>query len=542
MTLRVQIIALTVGLAAVLIVVLTAGAVWLTGRTVADQIGKSMADLAAEMADRLDRDMTARIAEVDLLVAIPTIRDNANREAMRALIDNLQDAVPLFSWIGLTDSRGTVIAASDGVLEGKSIAARPVFTEAQTARFVGDVHDAVMLASLLPNPTGEPVKFVDISQPIFGPEGDFLGVLATHLSWVWAGDVRRALLADKGRDNAIDLFVVASDGTFILSAERGLLGRHANMAAVHLAGGGRGWRIEEWPDGSRHVTGFARMRGQSGISGFGWTILARQPIDQAFAPAYAIAGQIALFGFTLLALSVAVGWVAGNRVIRPLRDLTRAVEVLRERQGKRLAEVKGPREVQLLARAFRRLIETLSSRERDVAHLTDKAHTDPLTGLANRAALELFLGSTDTAQSPHAVLAVDLDGFKAVNDLHGHEAGDELLRHVAVRLRGCLREDDALFRVGGDEFLVFIRLQEEDEIGPAHRVAERIVGRIAEPFEFQTGPDRASVHAGIGASVGLAFWPHDGERPADAMALADRRLYAAKRRGKSRVVASAAGG
>jgi len=125
------------------------------------------------------------------------------------------------------------------------------------------------------------------------------------------------------------------------------------------------------------------------------------------------------------------------------------------------------------------------------------------------------------------VLFVDLDGFKPVNDAHGHEAGDDLLRQVAERLSVCIREQDVLSRVGGDEFVVLA--EPVNEIGDAWLIGERIVDALAEPFDLSFGT------VGIGASVGLAMNTREST-PRSIVHAADLASMKAKTTGRSRLV------
>lgn len=159
--------------------------------------------------------------------------------------------------------------------------------------------------------------------------------------------------------------------------------------------------------------------------------------------------------------------------------------------------------------------------------LRHEAYHDPLTRLANRALLcerlEQAVGRQKTESRPFALLFVDLDEFKSVNDAHGHELGDQLLVVVAERLRSCLRDGDTAARVGGDEFAVLLaEIRSESE---AKAVARRLVEAIAKPFELGVGEIRLS------ASVGVVL--ADGKRSADELLRdADVAMYRAKSGGK----------
>ncbi|AWN48597.1 bifunctional diguanylate cyclase/phosphodiesterase [Methylobacterium terrae] len=170
------------------------------------------------------------------------------------------------------------------------------------------------------------------------------------------------------------------------------------------------------------------------------------------------------------------------------------------------------------------LRDTSQRREREAA-LHALAHRDALTGLANRALMRLRLEAM-LAAGPVAVLLVDLDGFKDVNDTVGHAAGDEVLKEAAARLLACLRDSDVVARIGGDEFVVALPGCGDPSAGGD--VADRIVAAMAEPFPVQERSVR------IGASVGLALAPAQAESIDELLFCADLAVYKAKADGRHR--------
>jgi len=163
--------------------------------------------------------------------------------------------------------------------------------------------------------------------------------------------------------------------------------------------------------------------------------------------------------------------------------------------------------------------------------LVHEARHDALTGLPNRAVaedrMEQALARAARRHKSFAVLCIDLDGFKVVNDNLGHHAGDELLQAVATRLRSRVRHSDTVARIGGDEFLAII----EDCSGDAaaQAVAESLVAALQDPIliEGQT--------LAISGSIGIAMYPADGENPALLKRNADQAMYRAKSQGGSRI-------
>jgi diguanylate cyclase (GGDEF)-like protein/PAS domain S-box-containing protein len=177
-------------------------------------------------------------------------------------------------------------------------------------------------------------------------------------------------------------------------------------------------------------------------------------------------------------------------------------------------------------------IEDISSRKRDEQQLTALAQRDGLTGLLNRTMLERELRTYERAWERYGdlctVIVLDLDGFKEINDAHGHEVGDEVLREVAQAIRRRLRIVDHAFRFGGDEFAVLVP---HTTVDSATVLADAIVTAIAHVQVSHAGQELS-----VTASAGLAGVRLQGGRSA-SLSTADAAMYAAKRNGGNRVVA-----
>ena len=179
-----------------------------------------------------------------------------------------------------------------------------------------------------------------------------------------------------------------------------------------------------------------------------------------------------------------------------------------------------------LMRRLQRSSAELEAARADAQH---RALHDPLTGLANRAMfqerLTQALESLSKSSDPIALLALDLDRFKQVNDTLGHEAGDELLKQVSVRLTDLLRDTDTLARLGGDEFVI---LQSAIKtVQDAGKLSDRIISRISEPYRI------AGTDVRIGVSIGVALARDAGRDGLDLPARADFALYQAKESGRN---------
>ena len=225
-------------------------------------------------------------------------------------------------------------------------------------------------------------------------------------------------------------------------------------------------------------------------------------------------------GLTLL-VGLAAALLLSRRLVRALQELNGAA---RDMAQGRMATPPSSRftELEDVGYALHRASLALM----DVRH---RAYHDALTGLANR---DLFLemavnqmGRARRDQTGVAVLAIDLDHFKPVNDTHGHAMGDRLLQEVALRIISSIRDSDLAARVGGDEFLVLVV---PADARFAQEVAQRLIDALSAPYE--------GTKIRVSASIGMALYPEHGENMDLLMRRADEALYEAKRAGRQRAV------
>lgn len=215
-------------------------------------------------------------------------------------------------------------------------------------------------------------------------------------------------------------------------------------------------------------------------------------------------------------------------------DWAKLAHALDQRAGKnsiRPLQVDVTGESEVFAKLYNQVAVWLRASQDEMEHLRSATGRDPLTGLYNRATfldyLEKALAMCKRTNQHGAVLFIDMDGFKPVNDHWGHSAGDSVLREVGVRMRDCLRENDVVARVGGDEFCVIIELLDE----PAYAivVAKKILSIFDHPFVID------SLELMLGASIGIAsFSPEHSESAGSMIKQADEAMYTAKAKGKGR--------
>jgi diguanylate cyclase (GGDEF)-like protein len=268
------------------------------------------------------------------------------------------------------------------------------------------------------------------------------------------------------------------------------------------------------------LDGRPRLFASAAVPQLGWRVFSGVDTGTITAEARDAAGREGVLAIVALLALAALAWFVSRRIVRPLQTVTESIVAARDEPMPAPVPVEGPREVAVLAAEFNTMIEARLDYE---SQLTDRALHDDLTQLPNRALLrdrlERSIRAT-TGGSTLAVLFLDLDRFKLVNDSLGHPAGDALLQLVAARLATALRPQDTLARFGGDEFVVVC----EDVDGPpgAVEIARRLEASLAEPF---------AVHGqsvDVSAKVGIALTADPFANPDELVREADIAMYQAK--------------
>ena len=521
---------------------------WALGGMLSERVrtdaGRVLALLAGNAARILSNDLGTNADMVDLLARREAVWAAGldSPEAQRAL-ELIQATAPrTHLWVGVADAAGTVRAATGDLLRGQSVAQRPWFQRGQEGPFVGDVHPAKLLATLLPaDRHGEPQRFVDYAAPVVS-NGQRLGVLGVHASWDWVGEVVDTVLSTQARGSGVEIFIFDREG-HVIFAPRGQSQKLAadGVRMPTLPGGGPA--VARWHDGEEWLTAATRLPASRALGDLGWTIAAREPAATVFADVRdasrhaLLAGALAALVGALLVRFAAVRLGADvRRLSKAARDIELGVPGARLPPAASSAELRSLSDA--LGRMTTRLMATQDDLERQVrertaeleaanAELGRQARTDPLTGLPNRRSFDLQMDHALAAARRHgqpvAVLMIDADHFKRINDLHGHPVGDDVLVMLAGVLRARLRESDLLARYGGEEFVALLPGAAQAD---ALAVAQALVAAVA--------ARRSGVYGQVTVSIGVAAAP-PGEQAAWAlMRRADEALYQAKAQGRNR--------
>lgn len=515
-------------------------------RAVEDEI----ATVADHFADALDRGMFERFREVRLLALAEQIRSSAGGDAsaIRTIFTRRQASLPEMAWIGFATPDGIVRAASGSVLEGISVAERPWFAEGIKTPWVGDLHEAKLLASKLgPSPNGEPFRFVDLTAPVYAADGTTtLGVIGVHLSWTWAEEVRANLLSELAADTTA--MILSADGKVLLGPEVGAKPfSDERIAEIRKTRKGSFGTAGET---GTILNGFAVASGFRDYPGLNWIVVAQRPAAAAFARLEQTTRWVMGVGMGVSLLGVLLAWWMARRLTRPIRELTKAAGQIGRDPHATMPRFAGSREIGQLSASLRALVRHVDVAERqaqtvsessaltaqrfeqEISALRVTADTDPLTELLNRRA---FLGIAEDAMNyfkrygrNYAVLIADIDLFKRVNDTYGHAAGDEVIRHVGKTLNGLVRSTDKVARFGGEEFVVLLREIGDESVEALAQRMRRAVRAAVFTFDGKT----VSVSISIGGTL-VSGQERDIH---DVIERADSALYDAKASGRNAVV------
>ncbi|WP_445492047.1 sensor domain-containing diguanylate cyclase [Rhodopseudomonas sp. RCAM05734] len=551
LTVRTQIAAAVAALSVILVGLLAIGAAFVSYSNTASQVNIRLASVASTTAERLDRYMAVRQQEVRLFSELETLRTLWQNDpaTLRKALNQLQHSFSDFAWIGFARSDGMVAAATGGLLEGVSVAARPWFKAGLSESTIGDVHEAQLLSSLLAQRAdGEPYRFVDIAVPVRDSPGDVIGVLGGHLNWDWA----RSLIANaEDNDGNTDtrIAVTSRSGTVLVGQSPGTVKFSGSRLSDILAS--RSGAFVETAGATSMLTAFYVGKGHRDYQGLDWIVTASQPASVALAAAVRSAKTILITGAITGLAGVAFAFFIALRISRPIRAITIEADRIGRASGPTmLPRHNGSVEVVQPTRALRSLLRRIGFAEEqtrvaearatenamqfkdDISKLRRLADTDFLTDLMNRRA---FLAAADDAMAfslryrrSMAVLMIDIDHFKQINDRHGHAAGDGAIKHIAGIIVGNIKATDRAARFGGEEFMVLLR--EVDE-GDARIVADRI-RRMIEQTAVGEGATRISATV----SIGIALLADNDRDVQDIIERADQGLYQAKNDGRNRTV------
>jgi len=486
-------------------------------------VAEQQLSLARYAAADIDQGIVQRTKRLQqLAVAAPRHLDPQDPGWTRWLSDHPPEAEGFMGGLVATGLNGDVWAA-----QGLAQALRPDAAALAAARqgepYVGT-----------PVPAGEAREpMLPLSVPILSDSGAPFGLLTGLVPLSSQGLMGILLNSQIGSASGGFLVISPRDRLFVASSRPEMVLKPTPPEGVNplhdrAMAGYRGTGV------TTNAQGVEEISAMVSVPSTGWFVVARIPTSEALATV----GRIQTFVLRNAVLAVLVfSVVFGLMLYWQMRPLFHAAD-LAERMT--LGElplntlpVARNDEVGHLIAAFNRLLVKLNAQQAELQRL---AHHDPLTGLPNRTLLadrlEQALSQARRQRQAVALLYLDLDGFKPVNDALGHEGGDQVLRAVAQRLVQTVRASDTVARIGGDEFVVLLSPPSAaPPLEAAQAVAQKLIKALAAPFEVQ------HTHCRLGVSVGIALG--DGHSTAKELMLqADHAMYRAKDAGRGRFAVS----
>lgn len=510
--------------------------------------------IANSTAMLLARKLHEREREIALLSKSYTLTELALPSyPLKVRLQQLQQSYPFYAWIGVVGADGTVLAATNNMLEGQNVAHRPWFTAGIQRPYVGDVHEAVLLEKLLGKTSADPLRFIDFAAPVYNADGTVRAVVATHVNWDWVHDVVN-LIHSEDATSALEILILSQHGQWLHPF------KHIGKLSVPIALPAPGKvALVDWPAEGRFLTARVNVKNQVATHSdeLGWQVVLRQPLKTALKPVAELNRQLFIFCFfTMLVGMVSAYWLAGV-FSRPIEKLAKAAEqVAQGEENVEFAVGSSLEEVRHLSQALRSMMTNLALKRRALEHANDNlerqvlARTaeleqansalqqltvkDALTSIANRRAadekLHTLFAMLQRAAQHYAVLLLDIDHFKRINDNFGHDVGDQVIRRVAILLQSQLRESDMVARYGGEEFIVIL---------PGSTLAGALI--IAEKLCSSVAADRLPEVGQVTVSIGVAQASAGHDHAETVVRLADAAMYQAKRAGRNRVVSAAEG-
>lgn len=510
-----------------------------------------LAGIARTSATVLSENLAERIREIILLTHNPLYRDSdLDDDKLRLNMENIRDSYVQYSWIGMADPNGRVLTATSKHLEGVDVSKRPWFQAALNGPYIGDVHEALLLAKLLANPSDQPIRFIDFSAPIYSNSGELKGVIGAHTHWEWAGDLLTGVIPRHAAGDNIELFIINNRGEIIYPEN---LPSDIKAPPLSELTSNTHKPFLAWGNDTRFLTAATPVTTPEISEPLGWTVVVRQKESTALSQVNKLLRVNLLTMIFAGTVFILLAWVVANRISRPVKILTKAAR--RIEKGEK--DVNFPNdfqanELQKLSDALRSMASTLIQQKDELAQsnqtleakvairttelqelnlvLAQLARTDTLTNLPNRMntneRLECEFERFQRTGQPYSILVLDVDNFKKINDTFGHAVGDTVLQHVAELFKNTVRKTDFVGRTGGEEFVAILPIT--DTLS-ATIVAEKVREAVAS----HSAPTAGNITVSIGVHEVL---PSDTDANA-AVTRADALMYEAKASGRNCVKA-----
>lgn len=358
-----------------------------------------------------------------------------------------------------------------------------------------------------------------ISSPFFDKNGKYMGYIGGTL-YLKESNILSELLEQHYYSGGSYIYVVDANKKLIYHPDSKRIGEQVNNNSVITAvlSGSLGKELVKNSDNISMLAGYAPVEIAN------WGIVAQRPLKDTLAYLDVLGIEIFKRITPLVLMMLLAIALLAHFISRPLKLLADSSHLLNDENNvNKLKDIKSWYfEAQQLKAA---MLEGVNTLQLQMGQLRQDALTDPLTGAHNRRGLYLLLDKLIQAQIPFALLEIDIDFFKRVNDTFGHDVGDEVLKALTEIIQKVSRKHDIVARTGGEEFLLILPSENSDS---AFVIAERLRNEVANTPMGKVGC--------INVSIGIATWPQHSDDIDQVYKYADKALYHAKETGRNKTV------
>jgi len=376
--------------------------------------GDALINISKNIANILDKEMFERYKEIKFAATLPVMtNENSTQAQRRELIEKIKNNYNHHEWIGYALPDGTVNAGTKGYLEGKNAKGRPWHPAGLKGPYIGDVHDALLLARLLPNTTGEEIYFSDVAFPVKTKDNKVLGVLCTHLSWQWTRDVIRSI----EKEHDIEIFLLSKDGMVLVgpgeSERKELIDISKEINSKFLKQENSSYDILSWNTNESYLTAHTVSKGFEEYKGFGWKVIVREPINSAFSEANKNSNKIFLASIIIGFIGALFGMFVSSRISSPLNKLSSKITDFRNGKDVEFMDSSSNDEIGILEKELKELHNDL----------------DKESNLKNIAQDKVNISLSIFEQSVEGILVTDKDNNiilinKAFENITGYKIED----------------------------------------------------------------------------------------------------------------------
>ena len=464
---------------------------------------------ASKLASATEHFLAAAMQQLEFSASI-IAEDITNTELLQAETNRLLEQTQSFNSVAI-NMQGVVKAAS------------PVSLNIIN-KTVNSVHSKQALKSQQPQVSLPYISLANnliivVSYPLFDLAGNYYGYIGGSF-YLEQQSILNALLKQHSYDGGAYFYVVADNKTLLYHPDSKRIGEQVSNNPV----------IERVLQGERGYTRILNSQGTAMLAGFApvklanWGIVAQRSEATTLAKLDTFQGQVLKRMLPIVLITFLLIAMLAHYIAKPLRLLADSANLSTDK--KNVEHLKGIKswyfESQQLKHAMLEGVHTLQSQ---MGQLRQDALTDPLTGAHNRRGLNILLENLMDKQIPFAVLEIDIDFFKRVNDTFGHDTGDEVLKNLTHIIQSLSRKHDIVARTGGEEFLLVLPNENSDS---AFVIAERLRNQVATTLMAKVGY--------INVSIGIATWPQHSDDINQVYKCADKALYHAKETGRNKSV------